>query len=323
MTAPSTRWTGRAAAPAGPSAPRARSAPASSSPPWDAGDAKARPTAYFGDILGNLYAVEAFTGKLVWRVHMDEHPSTTLTAAPVLYKGLLYVPVSSLEEGTSTDTSYHCCTFRGSVAALDPATGKEKWRTYLVPPAKKRGGTTAGAEQWGPSGVAVWSSPAIDARRGQLYITTGDNYSTPATDLSDAIVALDLMSGKIRWVYQAQPNDAWNGSCSRKDRANCPEEDGPDFDFGAGPVLAKGADGHDYVLAGQKSGIAYGVNPDTGKLVWKNKIGRGGVVGGIHFGLAAQGRAPVRPRERRAGRQDLSGARAPGPLRGRRRHRQI
>ncbi|WP_394998371.1 PQQ-binding-like beta-propeller repeat protein [Sphingomonas sp.] len=255
--------------------------------PWKAGDAKAVPMVYFGDLVGNTYAVNAVTGKQVWRKAMDTHPSTTMTGTPTLYRGRLYVPVSSLEEGATGEINYPCCTFRGSIVAVDGRTGKERWRTYLVGEALARSQNGAGVNKFGPSGVPIWSSPAIDVKRQQLYVATGDNYSSPATAMSDAVVAIGLQTGKIKWSYQAFVNDAWNGSCDELVKLNCPDENGPDFDFGAGVVLAKASDGQDIVLAGAKSGVAYGIDPDTGTLKWKQKVGRGGVNGGIHFGLAA------------------------------------
>ncbi len=254
--------------------------------PWVAGDATAQPLAYFGDVVGNLYAVNARTGALAWRDRADLHPSTTLTAAPVLHDGLLYQAVSSLEEGAA-DGTHECCTFRGSLIAYDARTGERRWQTFMTEPPTQRGKDTNGRPKWGPSGVALWNSPAIDTQRGLLYIATGDNYSDPVTAMSDAVVAMDLKTGKIRWVYQATANDGWNVSCIAPDRANCPESAGPDFDFGASPILMQATNGKQYVLAGQKSGTAYAIDPDTGQLVWKHKVGRGGIMAGIYFGMAA------------------------------------
>jgi polyvinyl alcohol dehydrogenase (cytochrome) len=256
--------------------------------PWKAGDAAADPLVFFGDLVGNVYAIKARTGEPVWKVRPDEHPNATVTAAPVLHGGTLYVPMSSLEEAR-IDPQYECCTFRGSMLALDAASGKTLWQTFMVDAPQQRGTNAVGAKRFGPSGVALWNSPAIDEKRGRLYIATGDNYSSPATEMSDAVVAMDLKTGKILWFHQVLEGDVWNGACEAADKTNCPEEDGPDFDFGAGPVLATASDGRDYVLAGQKSSIMYGFDPEDGKLLWKNKIGRGGVVAGIHFGIAASG----------------------------------
>ena len=255
--------------------------------PWNAGDRKAEPLAYFGDIVGNAYAVDAITGKQVWRVKADPHASTTLTGTPTLYGELLYIPVSSLEEAAAGQPDYPCCTFRGSVLAVDARTGEQRWRTYFTEEPRPRKPSKGGVPQFGPSGIAVWLSPSIDEKRHRLYVATGDNYSTPATGLSDAVIAMDLATGKIAWAYQGLAQDAWNVGCAGQDKANCPEEDGPDFDFGAGVILVKGHDGREYVLAGQKSGMVYGIDPDSGALAWKTKVGRGGILGGILFGMAA------------------------------------
>jgi polyvinyl alcohol dehydrogenase (cytochrome) len=262
--------------------------------PWRAGDAKARPLAYFGDWVGNAYAVSALTRDLVWKVKADEYPATVITGTPSLYLDTLYVPVSSLEEATAAEPDYRCCSFRGSVLALDAMTGAVKWRRWLVGEPKVLGKNQRGVDRLGPAGVPVWDSPAIDARRSQLYVATGDNYTEPATELSDSIVAIDLATGKVNWHYQALAGDTWNVGCVAPVPANCPGNPGPDFDFGAGTVLAKAEDGRDFVLAGQKGGIAYGVDADTGKLAWQHRLGRGGMAGGIYFGLAAvNGRAYV------------------------------
>ncbi|MDD3800273.1 MAG: PQQ-binding-like beta-propeller repeat protein [Novosphingobium sp.] len=250
--------------------------------PWDADDADAVPLAYFGDWAGNAFAVEAFTGKLVWKVHADEHPAAVITASPALYGDTLYVPVSSLEEASAATPGYKCCSFRGSVLALDALTGEEKWRTWLVDEPEEQ----PGGKFLGPSGVPVWAGIAIDRKRGSLIVATGDNYTQPATELSDGIVALDLNTGAIKWHFQATEGDAWNVDCVTPDPDNCPEDSGPDYDFGAIPILATGSNGKDYVVAGQKSGIAWAVDAETGELVWKRQVGRGGMAGGVHFGIA-------------------------------------
>ncbi len=263
--------------------------------PWRAGDARARPLAWFGDAVGNMYAVEAFTGKPVWKIKADQHPAATITATPAMHDGTLYVPISSHEEAAAFGAGYVCCSFRGSLVALDAVSGTEKWRTWLVGEPRPNGTNAAGAQQIGPSGVPVWNTPAIDARRGQLTLGTGDNYSSPATELSDSVLALDLDSGRIKWRFTETRNDAWNAACTMKDLSkNCPDEDGPDFDIGAGTVLAKDTNGREVLVAGSKSGIAFGLDPDSGEELWRTRLGHGGVVGGINFGLAAaSGRAYV------------------------------
>ncbi|GAB4142437.1 MAG: PQQ-binding-like beta-propeller repeat protein [Sphingomonadales bacterium] len=257
---------------------------------WTAGDDAADPLLYFGDLIGNVYAVKAFTGELLWKMRPEPHPHATITGAPTLHDGALYVPISSLEVATAIDPTYPCCTFRGSVVALDAATGAIKWQSHSIDQeARPTGINSAGAAQFGPSGAPFWNSPAIDEKRGQLYVASGENYSSPANDRSDAVFAMDLATGAINWVYQATTGDAWNGACEAATTANCPAEKGPDFDFGAGTILAAASNGRDYVLAGQKSGMVHAIDPDSGKLLWQEKLGRGGVRGGIHFGMAVDG----------------------------------
>jgi polyvinyl alcohol dehydrogenase (cytochrome) len=257
--------------------------------PWRAGDSAAHPLVYFGDVRGNAYALNLLDGTLAWKVRADAHPATIITGTPTLFRDLLYVPVSSVEEAYATSPGYACCNFRGSVLALDARSGVEKWRTWLVDPAAKLGTSKEGLDKLGPSGVAVWNSPSIDAARGQLYVATGDNYSLPGTDLSDAIVALDLATGRIKWHYQALADDTWNVACVTRTSSSCPDETDPDADFGAGTVLAKAKNGKEFVLAGQKSGWVYGLDPATGHLAWKTRVGRGSPGGGVHFGMAADG----------------------------------
>ena len=253
---------------------------------WTSGDSSAEPLAFFGDLAGTVYAVKAFTGEKVWTTRADSHNAAVITATPALHNGVLYVTVSSLEESSAVDPSYVCCTFRGSVVALDAKTGKEIWRTYTVGEPQKLKDED-GRDTYGPSGVAVWNTPAIDPGRDLLYVATGDNYSQPATELSDAVLALDMKTGRIVWSHQATEGDAWNVGCFVSG-ANCPDDAGPDFDFGSGVILVKSSSGRDLVLAGQKSGVAYAFDADTGEQVWKRRVGRGGLAGGILFGMAAQ-----------------------------------
>ena len=262
--------------------------------PWKAGDMTARPELYFGDIIGNVYAIDALTGKLLWRDRADPHPSTTLTAAPMLYEGRLILPVSSLVEGVAGE-KYDCCTFRGSVIAYDAHSGKRIWQTFMVDEPKFRGTNAAGSKLYGPSGIALWNTPALDTKRGVLYFGTGDNYSSPTTKYSDAVVAVDLKTGKIKWAHQVLEQDAWNGGCALTGVTSCPTENGPDFDFGAAAILATAKNGRQFVLSGQKSGWVYAMDPDTGKLIWKNKLGRGGILAGVYFGMATHGNSVFVP----------------------------
>lgn len=256
---------------------------------WGADDLNVDPQIYFGDILGNVYSVKARTGDLVWRDKADDHANATITGAPSLHNGVLYAPVSSLELLTAGDPSYECCTSRGSVIAYNASNGARIWKTYVVSDIPViQGKNAVGTDSYGPSGAPVWNSPTIDASRNQLYIGSGENTSSPATDTSDSILALDLDSGEVNWVYQALKQDAWNIACEGIPTANCPKENGPDYDM-ASTLLMTTTSGRQLVIGGQKSGEVHALDPDSGALIWKKKIGRGGVFGGVHFGMATLG----------------------------------
>ncbi len=248
------------------------------------------PQLFFGDVIGNVYSISAVTGKLNWRHRPDGHPNATITGTPSYYDGLLLVSISALETGPPTNPAYECCKFRGSVVAYNASNGKVKWQSYAVfdPPTAK-GINRSGTQQYGPSGAAVWNAPAVDVTRRQVYFGTAENLSSPATKTSDAIFAVDLDTGLVRWTFQGTPNDAWNGACGTVQDDNCPEENGPDYDMAAGIILAQLSDGRDLVIGGQKSGVVHALNPKNGRVVWQNPVGRGGVQGGIHFGMAAAG----------------------------------
>ena len=232
---------------------------------------------YFGDQSANMYAVDLETGKLLWKKKVDDYWRSAITGAPTLHAGRLYVPVSSREESQVGDPRYPCCKFRGSVVAMDAANGKVLWKTYMIPDeARMTVKNSVGTQLWGPSGGAVWNAPTIDLKRSALYIGTGNNYSTPATNASDAIVSLDLKSGKIRWVHQVKENDVWNASCGRPDRepAVCPDADAPDVDFAASPSLVDLKNGRQIIIAGNKSGMVFALDPDAqGKTVWQQHVG--------------------------------------------------
>jgi polyvinyl alcohol dehydrogenase (cytochrome) len=245
--------------------------------------------AFFGDTGARAYALDAETGRLLWTRQVDDHPSARVTGSPTLYEGVLYVPVASYEESQGADPSYPCCTFRGSVAALDAGDGAVRWKTYMIPDEpRRRGASSAGVPLWGPSGAAIWSAPTVDVARGALYVATGNAYSAPAAPTGDAVVALDLTTGAIRWVRQVTAGDVYISNC-RPGNPNCPETNGPDHDFGSPPVLAR-AGGRDLIVIGQKSGLAYAMDPDdAGAVVWEYRAGRGGVLGGIEWGAAVDG----------------------------------
>ena len=245
---------------------------------------------YFGDFKANVYALDLQTRQLLWRKHIDDHEQATITGSLVVYRNHLYIPVSSTEVVAAYNAKYPCCTFRGSVVALDASDGAVAWKTYMTDTPAPQAVSSAGTQTYGPSGAPVWSSPTIDAKRGLLYIGTGENYSRPASPTSDAILALSLATGAMKWVRQTISQDAWNAACTQPGLANCPDKHGPDYDFGAPPILVSRPGQPDLILAGQKSGMVYALNPDAdGAIVWQRRVGRGGIMGGIHWGMASDG----------------------------------
>lgn len=245
---------------------------------------------YFGDFDGAVYAIDRSSGKLVWKSAVNDHPDTTITGSPKLHGDTLYVPLSSREWASAANPAYPCCTFRGGVVALNIADGSRRWVAYSVDKPQPTGSkNTLGVNLMAPSGAPVWNSPTIDVERNRLYIGTGENYSSPASATSDAVMAIDLDDGKILWTHQALANDAWNMACFVGGlRGNCPTENGPDLDIGASVILHRGSSGRDVLLVGQKSGHVFALDPDQeGKLLWKTKIGDGGFVGGVHWGMTA------------------------------------
>lgn len=252
--------------------------------------ANGRLVLYAGDRSAHYYALDAATGKVLWERHVDDHPWAVVTGSAALYRGVLYVPVASFEELGGSSPKYECCKFRGSVVALDAKTGKQRWKSYLIPtPPRKTRKNRAGTQLWGPSGAAVWSQPTVDPKAGALYVTTGDSYSPPAAATSDAVVALDLKTGRQRWHMQATADDAFSTACI------APNPDpivvkkcGPDLDFGSSAILRTLPHGRRVLLAGQKSGVMHALDPDrNGKVLWRKRLSPGGVLGGIEWGYAA------------------------------------
>ncbi len=227
--------------------------------------------AYFGDAHANVYAVDAQTGQELWITRVDEHFVARITAAPKVYKGVVYIPVSSSEEFSSSNLDYSCCTGRGSVVALDANTGKQVWKTYVVDtpvPVRKN---SKGVQQYAPSGGSIWNSPTIDAKRNAIYFGTGDGQTEPTPDTTDAIMALSLKTGKRLWFYQAQAGDAFMGGCNGDARTdNCPKVNGPDQDIGNSPILRNLPNGKSVVVFGMKNGTVTALDPDNkGAVLWK------------------------------------------------------
>jgi len=251
---------------------------------------KDRHAAYFGDGHSTVYAVDAQSGALLWKKRVEEHALTGITGTPKLYQGRLYVPVSAgVEEFAATNPKYACCTARGSVVALDAETGRQIWKTYTIsdPPGPTRM-SKEGVQLMGPSGVSVWSSPTIDTRRKVLYVGTGNDHSEPETRYSDGVIALDLETGSMLWVKQLSADDRWNVACVNPDSANCPSKPGGDHDVGSSPILIESKGGKRILLVGQKSGVMSALDPDAkGNILWQTRVGKGGVLGGILWGSAA------------------------------------
>jgi polyvinyl alcohol dehydrogenase (cytochrome) len=234
------------------------------------GRGKVKFAAYFGDAHANVYAVDAQTGEELWATRVDEHFVARITAAPKVFDGRVYVPVSSSEEFSASNLDYSCCTGRGSVVALNANTGAQIWKTYVVPtpvPVRKN---SKGVQQYAPSGGSIWNSPTIDATRGAIYVGTGDGQTDPAPDTTDAILALDLKSGKVLWWYQAEAGDAFMGGCNGEQRTdNCPKVNGPDQDIGNSPILRTLAGGQRVLVFGKKDGTVTALDPDRkGAVVW-------------------------------------------------------
>ena len=256
----------------------------------DSGD---NPRAFFGDLIGRIHAIDAFSGRLLWSVHADIHSGATITGNPIIEGHKLFVPVSSLEVLTAADPNYSCCTFRGSIIAIDIDTGRVAWRHYTIPePPVHRAKSAAGVAMLGPSGAAVWGSPTIDRANGVIYHGSSENYSSPADENSDAVFAVDISTGERLWRTQLLAGDAWNGGCyfGGSEHPNCPSEKGPDFDIAAPPLLIQLQAEKNILVVGQKSGVVHGLDPSQkGAILWQKRVGTGGVYGGVHFGMANEG----------------------------------
>jgi polyvinyl alcohol dehydrogenase (cytochrome) len=256
--------------------------------PLPAGSA-AKFAIYFGDEKSTVQALDAATGKLLWRTKVEDHLLSRITGSPLLYRNRVYVPVSSFEETAGRDVKYECCKFRGSIVALDAYTGKIIWKSYSVQdPPKSFKKNSSGTQMYGPAGGAIWSAPTLDLKRKVIYGATGNSYTDVATGHSDAIMAFELETGKVKWVNQVTPKDNFLVGCRQPGVGNCPEEAGPDYDFGSSPILRALPGGKQVLLAGQKSGVIYALDPDNnGKILWQVRVGNGGALGGIEWGFTA------------------------------------
>ena len=257
-----------------------------------------RQTAFFADFRTNVYAIDATSGELFWREMTGTHADHTNTGSVAIHDGRLFVPISSMELVTAGDPRYECCTSSGGVVALSAENGMRLWEYWTIAEEPREvGKNELGTKIFAPSGATVWSSPTVDGSRSLLYVGTGENYTRPTTSTSDALIALEMESGEVAWSFQATENDAFNMACTqRRNFENCPNTAGPDFDFGMAPILVTSEDGSQLLIAGQKSGVVWALDPDTdGELVWAKRVGRGSALGGIHWGLASDGRMAYVP----------------------------
>lgn len=245
---------------------------------------------YFADYATNVYALNLANGQLLWKKRSGKHPLSANTGSVAVYGNSVFVPLTSFEINSSMDPQFNCCTSSGELVAMDARSGELKWRHRVIPEeAKISGKKKNGLDFYGPSGAPVWCSPTLDIQRGLVYIGTGENYTNPPSKTSDAVQAIDMKTGRLVWTFQATVNDAWNLACP--DAPNCPEKSGPDFDFGMAPLLIRGGnEGKDILVVGQKSGMVHALDPATGGVIWQNRIGKGGMLGGIHWGMASDGR---------------------------------
>ncbi len=246
----------------------------------------------FANSLATVFAVDPESFEIVWQQRVAISDYSVVTGSISYHDGRLFVPLSSYEVAAAGSPGLTCCTSHGALTSLDAKTGEELWSWHTTADAVLQKTDEDGREYYGPSGASSWTTPAIDAKRGRIYIGTGQNFSQPATDTSDAIIALDMQSGELIWKFQAIKGDAWNGACL-SDGPNCPKNAGDDFDFGASVIIAALEDGSQVLLAGQKSGEVFALNPDpqgtAGEVLWRNRISQGTSNGGVHWGMSLSG----------------------------------
>jgi polyvinyl alcohol dehydrogenase (cytochrome) len=249
---------------------------------------------------GNLVAFDAKTGKVIWKVDPRHDKTVPLTGSAIFAGDKILVPISAIDVGNAMRPTFECCKAHGAVALVDAATGRVLWTWHTMEQAKPLGRKNSqGVDLYGPSGAPIWSSPSVDLKKGVVYTATGENTSPPATNTSDSLIAIDLATGKQKWVFQALANDVWNMACPAGPPApgttlkpNCFfAGEGSvmrDHDFGGGPVIWRGR-GKELILGGQKSGDVWAVDAATGKQVWHHQFGKGTPLGGVHWGIATDG----------------------------------
>ena len=248
------------------------------------------PMLVFAGLDSTVHAVDPATGKSLWTKAVGSYSYSMTTGTPVILKDRVIVPVAQFEIAAAGDDKVLCCTNHGYVLSLDPKTGEQQWRYDTMPDAKPVRNRKDGQPYFGPSGAPIWNSPAVDEKRGLVYFGTGEANSEPTHENTDAIIAIDLKTGKQKWSHQATGRDIYIYGCGVKpppNRLNCsPDTVYRDVDFGASVILGTLKNGKQLVYAGQKSGAAWAFEPDTGKVVWMTPIGTGSPLGGVHWGIA-------------------------------------
>jgi polyvinyl alcohol dehydrogenase (cytochrome) len=259
---------------------------------------RVRYAVFFGDLKANTYAIDAHDGVELWKTHVEENFATRVTAAPALYDGRLYVPISAWEGFQARVPDYPCCTAVGSVSALDANTGKLIWKSYTITerphPTHKN---LRGVQQWAPAGVPVWNTPTIDTKRHAVYVGTGDASTYPAPATSDAILALDLATGKPLWSHQVYAGDSFIVGCEGAGRTeNCPQVVGPDWDIPMSPMIKTLATGKTLIVFATKAGDVLAIDADgRGEPVWRVDVERKAVAsaGGGGGGRSDAGGASI------------------------------
>ncbi len=145
----------------------------------------------FADSVATVFAVDPASLEIVWQTSARLYDTSVISGSISYDNNRLFVPVSSYEVAVSGSPSHICCKSHGGVIALNARNGEQLWQWHATAEATLQGHNAQGQEMYGPSGASVWTTPAIDARRNRLYIGTGENLTHPATETSDAIIALE------------------------------------------------------------------------------------------------------------------------------------
>lgn len=247
---------------------------------------------FFGDLKNYAYGLDAQTGEQLWVTKVDDNYAARITGAPALYDGRVYVPLAKWESNSAKDLNYPCCTVRGSVTSLDDNTGKQVWKHYVIEePPKPTRKNSMGTQLYGPSGGSVWNTPTVDPKRGAVYFGTGEATNEPAPKTTDAVLAVDIKTGKLLWSYQGYAGDAYIIGCSGTNKTeNCPQNVGPDADIGSNTVLKTVEGGKRMLVAAMKDGTVFALDPDQkGKVLWKTNVAVNPQMpmSGVSFGASA------------------------------------